>query len=210
MRGLFLVCLVALGETIGFSQEARVFGQSNSRILKMGHDRWIRWSCDSSRAGEAGRRDAEVTFCLAVHERNVTLLAQKSVADQRRYDDYRALFADMAKSAFVAGSELYRDWNGWPVAIAESSTAVNVAIFDLLSGRASAVVPTESEVLLHWRNGLAAALALPEGHVGREAYNHMSGHIHTVATKFEGRPKREFNTAMSFCDAMVELASKHC
>lgn len=210
MRGLLLLCLSGMMVGSAFSQHAgpNLYGRINAQILRMGHDQWVLWYCDPSRATDSGRRDAEVAYCLALHERNTKLLARKSPAEQQFFDECRGMFADMAKSAFVAGSEFYPEWSGWPVAIAESSTAVNFAIYELLSGGRQGQKLFADEVLSHWEKGLPTALGLKGGqNVGRESYQHMSGVVHRIAEAFEGRPKKEYFAAMRFCDAMVSLAA---
>lgn len=109
-------------------------GKTAEEILGMGHTKWVKWYCDPSRRGAQGRVGAEHEYCTALHERNEKLSAAKPERERVFLDETRAMLADFSKSAFFHGTTIRPEWDGWSLAIAESSTAVNKAVSDLLLG----------------------------------------------------------------------------
>lgn len=142
------ISLVASAQTFQTSDR---FDKSADAVVRMGHDDWVEWYCDDSRRGPSGRVEAEKVYCLALHEVIQPVLARRSESEQAFFSDARSLFADLAKTSFVTGMDLSGHSEAWSLPIAESSTAINEAIWLVLQnapGRLKASRPSEVEDLL--------------------------------------------------------------
>lgn len=181
------------------------FGQTIKKILSMGHDKWVDWYVAEPRRGS--RVDAENSFCMALHERNVAILQRRPKEEQDFLSECRSMFADLAKTAFVAGSEIEPQWQGWPVAIAESSTAVNLALYEVMTGKGTGPKVSEETILAVWALGENRMLALPTDNVGRNSYMSMKHGMSRVFEKFSSKKKNARDAALRFCLAMTKLAS---
>jgi len=109
------------------------FGKTESDIVRMGHDPFVKWYCDDSRAGTDGRIQAEKVFNLALTECNAPLLQRLSRQEQKFMEDLISGLGDMAKSCFVVGVLSTNESPGWNLPIAESSTAVSETIHAILN-----------------------------------------------------------------------------
>ncbi|MBX7132103.1 MAG: hypothetical protein K1X67_05420 [Fimbriimonadaceae bacterium] len=109
------------------------FGKTEFQVVRMGHEAFVKWYCDQSRAGIEGRVLAEKVYGLALTECNAPLLLRLPRKEQKFMEDLISALADLAKSAFTTGIQCTNDGPGWSLPVAESSTAVSAVIYATLN-----------------------------------------------------------------------------
>jgi hypothetical protein len=133
MRLFAMACLIAATGVVHAQNEIPI-GKNAQEIVGMGHPAWVKWFCDPSRGGEGNRISAERIYSLAQFEVNERNLRTRPRTEQLDSNKLRSLFADTAKSAFGVGIQKTGDC-GWGLKIAESSTAIELARYDLIMDR---------------------------------------------------------------------------
>lgn len=109
------------------------FGKTEFQIVRMGHEAFVKWYCDQSRAGVEGRVLAEKVYGLALTECSAPLLLRLPRKEQVFMEALSSALADLAKSAFTTGIQCTNDGPGWGLPVAESSTAVSGVIYATLN-----------------------------------------------------------------------------
>lgn len=200
---VILVATAAVGHAQTFAESDR-FGLSAKQLVEMGHETWMTWYCDSSRRGPDSKVGAEQVYCLALHELNTARIAALPQAEQEFFADVRALFSDLAKTAFGNGIALTGYSEAWGLPIAESSTAINEAIWRILSSEQVARPVNESEIWKLIEKTEQRFQSEKPDQLG-EAKRFRAIAIR-IEEKFASRPRREVALARDFILKMARLA----
>jgi hypothetical protein len=109
------------------------FGKTEGEVVKMGHDRFVKWYCEDARAGKDGRIMAERVYGLALVECSAPFLERLSRPEQKFMEDAISAMADMAKSSVTTAVKTYGENKDWGMSFAESSVAVSETIYALVN-----------------------------------------------------------------------------
>lgn len=185
------------------------FGKTSEQVSKLGHAKWIAFFCDNSRAGASGRVKAEHIFAIAIHEQNEKKIARLPKQEQEFLSNCRAWFASLAKYAFTVGESVYPSWEGWPLEISKTSTAVNVAIQDLLDRPKLQKVYSKAAIIttLDSRQATILGDARAEDSYSRLHYPSFKVSLNHGEDLFKLRSEKERQIMWRFASEMADVMS---
>lgn len=220
MRRVFLAGILLLLTSLGNAQQFSTLGFANQDfhskqwptlekygltefdIVKLGHDKFVKWYCYPDRAGQNARLDAEKVYYLALNECNAPLLIKLSRKEQLFMEKMITSFGDMAKSCFAAGIMATKEGPEWSLIVAETNTAVAEAAYLVMNP--SITFREESSIDLDKTFDEASRRVNAKYPDNKTEGNRLKFLVKYIEDHFKDRSNRERKIARSFIIKMAK------
>lgn len=206
---LILTCCFGFAAAQPYTDQDRL-GKTSAQVVELGHDAFVKWFCDPSRAGVTGRVQAERIFGYELGVQNNLLQQYRPPSERKFHEETSLLFANTCKSAFTIEHARNGDWEGSSLLVAEACTLVNLSLRELMS-KATVTMEFDFKSIYatlekHKNLGTRAVYNANPTYVQRE-YAGLTLLVKKIEERFKSRSRGEQEVAFRFAQAMVRDAT---
>jgi hypothetical protein len=204
-----LMVVVGVSHCQSYTDQDR-FGKTNEQVARMKHRDWVSWYCDASRGGEGQKVVAEKIYAVALYEDNQRRLKGRPEADRKFYDGVFVKLANLAKYALTINDACYPNRKNGPLTAAETGTAINRLISDMLSSK----TPSERKAFKDVKrafvkgNERIATISMDTGSSKyvQDHYPAMGRMIDQLELEFRNRGANDHQLMVHFCAYAIQVA----